>query len=156
MKNKTLLLLLIFFSFIGIVDSIYLTHKGPHFELFEQICTNNVCDEFNIYIFGIELAVYGIFYYLTILALSLYNLYFYLSTNQKHFNTKTVILELIIVVIGLLCSLFFLYYQLAVIGGYCIYCLISLFTTIIIFLLVLIIMYTNKGEKLWIAKKIKI
>jgi uncharacterized membrane protein len=131
-KNLSLILLSVL-SFIGFCDSIYLTLIGPSFHLFEQMCSNNVCQEFSMKIFNIHVSVYGILYYFILFILSLF-----LFKNKVFIK-----FVFFISMVGLFFSLYFLYYQIFIINGICMFCLLSFFVTLIFFIISLYILIKN-------------
>jgi uncharacterized membrane protein len=135
MKTKLWATILLIIAFLGLIDSLYLTYSGPKFHLFEQLCTNSICDDFSLKIFGLHISVYGIIYYLLLVLFSFYM-----------FKGKVVVVALIISALGFLFSLYFLYYQAFIIKGFCIFCLFSLVCTTVYFLLYTIL-YLNLKEK---------
>lgn len=78
-------------------------------------------------LFGVPLAVYGMAFYLVIGVITL----LYLDTK------KTVFARLIFPItgIGFLMSLYFIYIQKFLIGAFCVYCIISIVITILLFIL---------------------
>lgn len=141
MKSNVWSGVLFIVAFLGFIDSIYLTYNGPMFRLFEQVCTNNVCDDYALKIFGIHVSVYGIIYYALLMFFSLYIMK----------KMKFIIVPLLIATFGLLFSLYFLFYQAFVIKGYCIFCLFSLVCTIVYFILMIIlyVMFKHKSKTVY-------
>jgi uncharacterized membrane protein len=133
MKIKLYAVILLIIAFLGLIDSLYLTYNGPKFHLFEQLCTNSICDDFSLKIFGIHISVYGIIYYLLLIFFSLYI-----------FKGKVIVVALIISTLGFIFSLYFLYYQAFIIKGFCIFCLFSLVCTTAYFLIYTILYVTEK------------
>lgn len=136
MKSKMWSGVLFIVAFFGFIDSVYLTYNGPKFHLFEQLCTNNICDDFSLKIFGMHISVYGIIYYVLLMFFSLYIVK----------KVRVIIIPLLIAFIGLLFSLYFLFYQAFVIKGFCIFCLFSLICTITYFIFILIIYVMMKNS----------
>lgn len=135
-RSKILIILLILFAILGLFDSIYLSFSGPKFDLLEQLCSDSICDEFSLKIFGIHIAIYGILYYLSLLMLS--------TMLFKRF----ILIKYLVAIsaMGLLFSLYFLYYQAFVIKGFCIFCLISLTATLTFFIISLYLLLFNKDK----------
>lgn len=79
------------------------------------------------HIFGVPLAVFGVFFYAVITGLAL----FAFVSKQ----VRIAPLMLFFTVPGFLLSLYFLYLQAAIIHAYCEYCLFSLFDATVLFLL---------------------
>ena len=117
-------------ALIGLVDSIYLSFSGTHFLYFENLCSNT-CGQ-DLTVFGIHIAVYGIIYYTFLF----YFGYF------KSFKSASILSGL-----GFLVSCYFLYYQIAVIKGVCIFCLISFVCTALYLITASLILYKNKKTK---------
>ena len=120
MNSKLLSKLLLFVSFLGFVDASYLTIE--HFLNRIPPCTVGGCEavltsEFAV-IFGVPLALIGVLYYLLV---------FFLVLKNK--NIK------ILVTLGFLASLGLLALQAFVIHAFCLYCLGSLATSTILFVL---------------------
>ena len=124
MSNKTLpkwvLIAFVLISFIGFLDATYLT--ASHYGQVELSCTiTNGCDAVTTSeyseIFGIPVALGGIFYYLSILLLSL----LYLDHKTRFFKKLVPPLT----VVGFLFSAYFVYLQFCVIGAICQYCMLS-------------------------------
>ena len=126
MKQIIIYSILILLAVIGFVDAIYLTLAGTEFQLFENICSDD-CGNKSLKILGIHISIYGIFYYLSLVILSI-------SLLKA---AKYIAYPMFISFVGLLFSLYFLYHQIFIIGGYCIFCLISLTTTFTYFVIIL-------------------
>jgi uncharacterized membrane protein len=136
MKIKLWSIMLLIIAFLGFLDSLYLTYQGPQFHLFEQLCTNSVCDDFSLKIFGIHISVYGIIYYMLLILFSLYVM-----------RKTLIIVPLFISGIGFLFSLYFLYYQAFVIRGFCIFCIFSFICTLTYFLIVMFLYFRTRPKK---------
>lgn len=101
---------------IGLIDSIYLALTGTHFIYFENMCTET-CGQDLIY-FGLHVSTYGIIYYFLLLCFGFF---------------KKIKYGLILSGIGTIISFYFLYHQIVIIKGICIFCLISLICTVLYF-----------------------
>lgn len=120
---------LIIVSFIGFLDASYLT--VAHYGGIDLTCTilkgceEVTTSEYSV-IFGVPLALLGVFYYLTVLLLSL----IYFDTKNRF------ILKIIppLTVAGLFASAWFVYLQLFVIKAICEYCMISAATSTTLFI----------------------
>lgn len=126
---KWLMLGLIIVSFIGFLDASYLT--VAHYGGIDLTCTIlKGCEEVTTseyaVIFGVPVALLGVFYYLTVLLLGL----IYFDTKKR------IILKIIppLTVAGLFASAWFVYLQLFVIKAICEYCVISAATSATLFI----------------------
>jgi len=126
MKQKNICILLIVLAAIGFVDSLYLTLVGPKFQYLGNLCSD-ACGDESLTILGIHVARYGIFYYLSLIIFSVSLFRF----------AKYIAYPVFISFVGVLFSLYFLYHQIFIINGYCIFCLISLTVTVVYFATVL-------------------
>jgi hypothetical protein len=126
MKIKTHRLLELL-AIIGLIDSLYLTFSGTHFLYFDNLCSNS-CGQ-NLTIFGIHVSVYGIIYYTFLFCFG-------------HF--KKFIYAIALSAIGTFISCCFLYYQIAIIHGVCIFCLISLVCTVLYFTITCLVLHREK------------
>lgn len=131
-KTTILFLVAIVAATIGFGDSIYLTfsHYG------ESALECNLLDGCNVVlgsswatVFGVPLALFGVIYYGTLLAL----LFIFYITR------KEILMKLLLAVstVGLVMSLWFLYVQLGIIGSLCEYCLLSLVSTLCVWIAVI-------------------
>ncbi len=132
--------LLILFSLLGLADASYLTYY--HYAHFYLPCGTTIgqCDlvlgSSYAVLFGLPLALYGVFFYLSVLGILL---------------TKVKARFLVVVSLaGLLASFYFVYLQLFVIGAICYYCMGSAITSTLIFLLVQK-QYVNERVWFWSA-----
>lgn len=126
---KWLIFSFIAVSFIGFIDSSYLTVS--HYSGIGVNCTlTEGCGEVTTSeyskVFGIPLALIGMLYYLTMLIGAL--LYF----DTK--NEKIIEVLRIFVWGGLLGSIYFVYLQLVVIQAICEYCMLSAVTSTLLFI----------------------
>lgn len=76
-------------------------------------------------VFGIPLALFGVFFYISIFGFSLWGLF------QKTVQVRMFLV--LLTTLGFVLSLYFLYLQAVVIGAFCQYCLLSLFDATILF-----------------------
>lgn len=117
-------------SFIGFIDASYLTvshYTGADLNCnLVSGCEQVTNSEYSV-VFGIPLALMGLFYYLSIFLLS----FLYLDIK------KEVIFEFIrpLTVAGLLASVWFVYLQIYVIEAICQYCMLSAGTSTLLFIL---------------------
>lgn len=124
---------------IGFFDSLYLTLQ--HFAESSVICNGvSECDlvltSSYASIFGMPTALLGVIYYISITIL-----FSLLLENKLTRHTNKI---LIITILGLLFSIWFVYLQAFVINAYCTYCLISALTSTLIFTYSAYIYYSNK------------
>jgi uncharacterized membrane protein len=125
-----LLVSILFISFLGFMDATFLA--GEHFLHMTPPCfIVQGCDVVTTSayskIFGIPVSLLGVFYYLAILVSGLYY-----AENRK---PRTLQLMHAITTLGLIMSLWFLYAQAFIIKAWCLYCLFSAGTSIILFIL---------------------
>ena len=144
-QTKTWLIIIIFLSLLGILDASYLTYehfqdtfppcKLPHFLFLAKFndC-GQVLNSPYAQIGPIPTAALGIAFYTTVMIITLLTLY----NSTKYFNlTKTILL--LLGISGIITSAILVYLQLFVIHAICPYCMLSAFTTLAIFLTVIII-----------------
>jgi uncharacterized membrane protein len=129
---------------IGFIDSLYLLTE--HFSDAGVVCGGS--DECNLVLtseyatlFGIPVAIFGIFYYATIIIL----MTIIMDKTKKHLKAPTKLL-LIFSPLGLIASMWFTYLQAFVINAYCTYCLVSAATSTIIFIFSLLIQDSANNE----------
>lgn len=123
-------LLLIFFSFIGLLDAAYLTYE--HYSNFIPPCATSIfvdCGKvlqssYSV-IFGIPLALLGVFHYLLLIALIILILAFHNKIARYLFVFDSAF--------GFFASLYLVFLQLVVIRSICLYCMVSAITSTIIF-----------------------
>ena len=128
----------IILSFIGFLDAAYLTIK--YYTNEPVVCSvfdgcERVIASSYAAIGPVSVALLGAIYYLAIFLLALV----YLGTERK----SILIFAARLTVIGFLASLWFIYLQLFVIEALCFYCLISAATSIILFVLGILILRNN-------------
>lgn len=132
---KWLIWSFIIISFLGFLDASYLTiahYTGlalrcSVFTGCEQVTTS----PYSV-IFGVPLALLGMFYYLTMLLLT----FFYFDSKKESLPKLIAWLSCA----GFLATIWFVYLQLFVIKAICEYCMISATTSTLLFILGLIIL----------------
>ena len=129
-KNfKILLILLIIFGFLGLLDSSYLAFKyyegGPLVCAIFEGCDKVAQSPYSA-IFGVPVALFGVFYYLAVFFLAIFAFEF------RRFKILKILFPLTLA--GFLASLYFLYLQIFVIEAICTYCIFSLATSIALFI----------------------
>ncbi len=135
--KSTLLVLLIVLSLLGIIDAGYLTYE--HYQQIIPPCTVNryfpiasdcgkVLTSAYSVIFGIPLAVLGIFQYTFILIAVILLMIF----RKKIFAYWVIFQSLV----GAIFSIYFVYIQLIILKSICIYCTLSALISFIIFFIV--------------------
>lgn len=128
--------LFIFVAIAGLLDASFLTYE--RYSNYIPPCSENilfadcgkVLNSSYATIFGVPLALIGVFQYGLILALSL-------LAFQFHKRIAAYLLVLL-TIIGFLASVYFVFLQVAVIGAICLYCLFSALTSTILFISMLI------------------
>ncbi|PIP87278.1 hypothetical protein COW81_00990 [Candidatus Campbellbacteria bacterium CG22_combo_CG10-13_8_21_14_all_36_13] len=131
MKNKSVLWAMLGLSVVGILDSFYLTII--HFSQNELVCTiiegcDVVLKSAYSEIGPISTAALGVLFYITV---------FYIVLLYISGKTSDVLMNKLVWVfaLGFAASLFFLYLQMFVIKAYCQYCILSLITSTLLFVL---------------------
>mgnify|MGYP001612325207 CR=1 FL=1 len=129
-KNfQILLILLIIFSFLGLLDSAYLTFKyyegGPLVCAIFEGCDKVAQSPYST-MFGVPVALFGVFYYLAVFYIAIFVFEF------RRFKILKILFPLTIA--GFLASLYFLYLQIFVIEAICTYCIFSLLTSTALFI----------------------
>lgn len=127
--NRNLIIwLLIILSILGIFDASYLTAK--HY-LDDSVycpvgknCETVLTSEYSTF-YGIPVSLFGAFFYLVILILTL----LYFETNKKQLIKAVFFLS----GMGLIVSVYFFYLQLIVIKAFCFYCIVSAIDVVLIF-----------------------
>lgn len=123
--------LILFFAFFGLADSIYLTqHEWNGTPLLCDIQNLSGCNVVatSAYsrIFGIPLAEFGVLFYGIIFVLAALEIIIFDQLLRRTIQA--------ISFIGLLASLYFTSVQIFLIGAFCIYCFASALTTLFIFI----------------------
>lgn len=126
---KWLIFAFIIVSFIGFLDASYLTIA--HYTGLELRCSIfNGCQKVTTSeystVFGFPVALLGVFYYLSILLLSL----FYFDTKKK----KILKYIMPLTAMGILASAWFVYVQIFALKSICQYCMISAGTSTLLFI----------------------
>lgn len=127
--QKNLLVMQIILSFLGFLDSLYLTYQKITNN--EVACStfggcNTVINSNYAYLIGIPLAYLGLIYYLTLLLVI-----FFVLINKKTLWLK---LLTIITLSGFLMSGYFVYLQFFEIGSICIFCMFSALVSTLLFI----------------------
>lgn len=136
-----------FFAILGVINASYLTYTA--FLGIAPECTLlSGCDLVSASpysrVFGIPLALFGVFFYVSILGFSLWGLI------QKIVRVQLFLIPL--TALGFLLSLYFLYLQAVVIHAFCQYCLFSLFDATVLFILSLL--FSNHERKNALEEKV--
>lgn len=124
---------LIFIILIGLMDALYLAYTAltnTEIKCFLVSGCDTVAQSPYSKVLGVPLAVYGIIYYVGMLAVVLA---YYVKRIPVHVHLPLVVF--LGGVVGVLFSLYFIYVQAVLIGAMCIYCLISAVATGVIFVL---------------------
>ncbi len=127
--QKNLLVMQIILSFLGLLDSLYLSYQKINNN--EVACStfggcNTVINSNYAYLIGIPLAYLGLIYYLTLLLVI-----FFVLINKKTLWLK---LLTIITLSGFLMSGYFVYLQFFEIGSICIFCMFSALVSTLLFI----------------------
>lgn len=125
-------------ALIGFADSAYLTlehFRGviPPCSVVEG-CEQVLTSEYSA-VFGIPVALFGALYYLLIAVSAFIYLESKMSGRLGDLQAKILKGSLLFTVFGLLASLWFVYLQAFVIHSYCVYCLGSVATSTILFII---------------------
>jgi uncharacterized membrane protein len=134
MKPKFVIAVIMLLSFLGIVDSLYLTYE--HYQNSLPPCTTGftlvdcgvVLKSKYSEILGIPLSLFGFTYYATILMLVI----FLIIGGKRVYKIGLLLTS----IVGFVTSIYLMYLQLIVIGSICIFCTFSAVSSTIIFLLV--------------------
>lgn len=124
-------ILIVLFSFFGLADSIYLAqHEESGTPLLCNIenlsgCNTVTGSEYSR-LFGISLAKYGIAFYGILFILAALEIVFYNRLLRRALQAAALV--------GLIASLYFTFVQMFFIGAFCIYCLASALTVLLIFI----------------------
>lgn len=123
-------------SAVGFTDALFLTLK--HYEGLKIGCIGfNGCDKVTASAYAtignIPVALFGLFYYLVILALAI--TYFVFKNKKKALAGQIFDVMIRLTLVGFLASLWFVYLQLFVIQAICTYCMISALTSTTLFAL---------------------
>jgi len=131
--QRTLIIVLVLVSFIGLVDASYLT--AQHYSGAEVVCSigehqlgncDSVLTSKYATLFGVPNALIGALYYFAALIL---------SSLLFSFNNRNILKLLVLLTsLGLLASAWFVYLMLFVLKAICVYCLVSALATTALFL----------------------
>ncbi len=129
------------FSFLGIIDAGYLAYTAlagisPVCN-FVQGCDLVAASSYSR-VFGIPLAIFGVFFYSAIFGFALWGF----SDKKLHLAQ----LFLFFTIPGFILSLYFLYLQAFIINAYCQYCLLSLLFSTMLFLLSIGLFYLERTK----------
>jgi len=135
-------LLVLPLSIFGVVDTIYLVIK--HYGNQAVFCVVGAIDSCNTVLssvystifFGIHLSVIGLFYYSLVLVLILL---FIVSKKYLFY-----LMLLAATTMGFLFSMWLVYLQVIVLGNICLYCMLSAFTSTLLFVVNLLFIVFNK------------
>ncbi|OGY61032.1 MAG: hypothetical protein A3H06_00965 [Candidatus Colwellbacteria bacterium RIFCSPLOWO2_12_FULL_44_13] len=123
------------FSILGFLDATYLT--AEHFLSGPVPCSIGNCETVltsrYATIFGIPIALFGAFYYLSVFL----GLVFYRETK----DVRVLRVLSYFTILGFLTSLFLIYLQLFVIHAICIFCMVSALSSITLFALGMYVLY---------------
>ena len=127
---------LIILSFVGFLDATYLTAK--HYIGLELNCIlfkgcEQVTTSAYAMVGGVPVALLGALYYLTVFLLFI----LYLDTKREIFLR----IATLFTPLGFLVSLWFLYLQIFVIKALCLYCLVSLATSTLLFIISMVLIH---------------
>ena len=133
---RWVLIVIVIVSFIGFLDAAYLTIQHYNdsilpcvvFEGCEQVTNSKYSAIFNI-----PISLFGAVYYLVILISGI------IFWDTK--NAKTLLALVYLPIAGFAISMFLLYLQLFVIKAICAYCMVSVISSIILFILGLKVIY---------------
>lgn len=140
-KLNWVLVFFILISFIGFLDSFYLTIQ--HFRQGIVPCyVFEGCDEVlsskYASIYGVPVSLIGVVYYLTNFLLAV----FYFDTKNK----KVIQLLRILPLLGFLATILFVYLQAFVIKSFCFYCVVSAILSTALFILSIYIVKLSREE----------
>ena len=142
MNKRKIITFILLLSFLGLIDSTYLAIK--HYSTSSIPCPPNIkeanCDIVTNSTYStvgpIPLAIFGMFYYLTLIILS----YIYLKIRHNllsYIQTLTII--------GFFVSLVLVYIQLFVLKSICIYCVASAVITTLLIISAFLLKRTSKN-----------
>lgn len=119
-NHETIKISVIILAFLGLLDSLYLyiSHvAGASLVCGPLVGCNEVAASPYSLLFGIPLSLLGVLFYggMFVLAAALFS----------HYRGKAMLLFLVGAILGSLMSLYFLYVQGALIGAWCVYCILS-------------------------------
>ncbi len=141
--KKSVVLVLILVSFIGLIDAAYLSSQ--HYQGESVVCElgghqvgdcNTVLESKYATLFGIPNSLIGILYYFTLLVLA--------SLMFSYKDKRLLQLFVLVATAGLLMSIWFVYLMLFVLKAVCVYCLVSAGATTILFLTSVSVLVSGK------------
>lgn len=144
--QNSLLFSFIVIAFLGFIDSIWLTisyYRG-HIGCAILAGCQNVLNSAYASVFNIPVALLGALYYAFIIVSAAHYLI--------HHSRLSLVALKIAPTIGFLVSLYLIYLQLYVIKAICVYCMLSAATSIIIFILSLILIKSTNNKPQTYAK----
>jgi uncharacterized membrane protein len=129
MKKRVGVILILLFAFCGLADSAYLAqHEVTNTPLLCNIANlsgcNIVAQSPYSHLFGIPIAVYGILFYAIVFVLAALELVVFDRLLRRVLQG--------LAVAGIVCSLYFTFLQVFVIGALCIYCIGSAVIAVLI------------------------
>lgn len=127
-KIKAIAIAFLIISFVGFLDSAYLTiqhYRGEPLACAIFTGCETVASSKYAMVGPVPLALLGLLYYLTIFILSVA----YFDTKRE----KIIVLASYLTIAGFLASIFFVYLQLFVINAICLYCIISAASSTLLF-----------------------
>jgi uncharacterized membrane protein len=132
MRQKNTLHAIAFLAFLGLLDAAYLTlaaytHTALNCTISGLSGCNIVAQSEYSRMFGVPLALYGVAFYLLILAAAWY-------VRVSHVSRGYLVLFLLACV-GMISSCYFMYLQLFVINALCVYCIGSFVISALVWLL---------------------
>jgi len=143
LKNKPSIVLLFLVSLVGLADASYLTYE--HYTGNNVVCSftggcEKVLTSQYSTIFGVPIAIGGIIFYLTVLAIAFHYL--------RHPITKRATqLLLLVTTTGVIVSAVLTSLQAFVIKSWCQFCLLSAFTSLTLFILSVLLWRQTKKMK---------
>ncbi len=147
-RNRSKIGWLLTLSILGIIDSYYLTleHYGKIIipcTTYAFIDCGQVLTSKYAYVFGVPLAVIGLFHY-SLLSLFLVSM----LVNERRLIKYLILIQS---TIGFFASIYFVYLQIIVIGRICVYCMGSALISLIIFFLVQRL-FSEERKRLFVLK----
>ena len=126
-------------SFIGFLDATYLT--AQHYLGFELNCSvfggceTVTTSEYSV-VAGVPVALLGALYYFTMFI----GMFVYFDLQDK----RVLRVLMLLTVLGFLASLWFLYLQIFVIKALCLYCIVSVVTSTLLFVLGMFALFRSR------------
>lgn len=143
MINKNALILILFLTFLGVVDAGYLTYE--HYAKMIPPCSTGifidcgkVLNSKYAVVYGIPVALLGLIHYG----------FFLLNTLIALFSKKKLFKYFVILqsIVGAFVSTYFMYIQFVIIGSICLYCTLSALISYLIFILAMVFLRKEKKE----------